>query len=362
MRCGATATSAHAACAALADDRGEGRAEIESFSTLGALPAGTMRGMDTPLRNPRLGIALVLLAAFLWGTTGTARALADSGLAASWFGSLRLFVAALFFAALSALSGSRVRAAASPAASRSGFALAGLCMAGYNLAFFAGIHFTGIALGTALALGSGPLWTGLLQALLLRRRPSASWCTGTGLAVLGGALMAGLADADGIDANATGVTLCLGAGLCYAVYTLVTQRLGAGVPALTVTLRAFAIAALVALPLAWISAGVPTLQQADVLAVLYVGVVTAGVSYLLFGLALRHISAATGVTLALLEPVVACVLAATVLGESVSGPAWLGLVLAIGGVAVVMRAELHAVPATPASAHAKPRERSWQAG
>ncbi|MBN8490015.1 MAG: EamA family transporter [Burkholderiales bacterium] len=318
--------------------------------------------MDTQLRSPHLGIVLVLLAAFLWGTTGTARALADTSLAASWFGALRLALAAAFFAVLSALSSPRVSAAAAPAASHSGFVLAGLCMAGYNLAFFAGIHLTGVALGTALALGSGPLWTGLLQALLLRRRPGASWCIGTGLAVLGGALMAGLLDTDGADVNAWGVLLCLAAGLCYAVYTLVTQRLGASVPPLKVTLRAFTIAAAVALPWAWADAGVPTLERSDWLAVLYVGVVTAGLSYLLFGLALRHISAATGVTLALLEPVVACVLAATVLGESVSGPAWMGLVLALGGVALVMRAELRVAPTSPRAAHPQGKERSWQAG
>jgi DME family drug/metabolite transporter len=319
-----------------------------------------MPAMDMQTRNPPLGIALVLLAAFLWGTTGTARALADASLAASWFGALRLFVAAGFFALLSVASHALTRPGPAPAG-RAGFVLAGLCMAGYNLAFFAGIQRTGIALGTALALGSGPLWTGLLQALLWRRRPGTAWCVGTALAVTGGALMAGLLDSDGVEPNAWGVALCLGAGLCYAVYTLVTQRLGASVPALAVTLRAFVVAAAVALPWAWFDAGAPVMQNADLLAVLYVGVLTAGVSYLLFGLALRHISAATGVTLALLEPVVACVLAATVLGEHVSGRAWLGLALAMGGVGLVVRGELRAGAAARPAAAPRPGERSCQA-
>lgn len=320
-----------------------------------------MSAMNNHARHPTLGIALVLAASFLWGTTGTAHALADSSLPASWFGALRLVAAAGFFAVLAVISGPSARSAIAPAG-WAGFWLAGLCMAGYNLAFFAGIQWTGIALGTALALGSGPLWTGLRQALLLRRRPSPAWYAGTALAVAGGALMAGLLDANRVQVNGWGVALCLGAGLCYAVYTLVTQALGASVPALTVTLRAFAVAAAVALPWAWFDAGAPSMRTSDGLAVLYVGVVTAGVSYLLFGLALRHVSAATGVTLALLEPVVACVLAATVLGEHVSGPAWLGLLLVIGGVFLVGLAGLRAGPAAPRASAAASGKRSWQAG
>lgn len=294
--------------------------------------------------QPRIGIALVLLAACLWGTTGTAQALAGGSLPASWFGALRLLVAALFFVALSAWSAGSAPSAAQQgraSASSAGFVLAGLCMAGYNLAFFAGIRLTGIALGTALALGSGPLWTGLLQSLMLRRRPSAGWCLGTAFAVLGGTLMAGLLDAGAVQVDAWGIVLCLLAGMCYAVYALVTQRLGTSAPALTVTLRAFAIAATVALPVAWIDAGAPSVQPADAMAVLYVGVVTAGVAYLLFGFALRHITAATGVTLALMEPVVACILAAAVIGEAIAGAAWLGLLLVLAGVAIVVRSELH---------------------
>ena len=94
------------------------------------------------------------------------------------------------------------------------------------------------------------------------------------------------------------------------------------------------------MPLAWLDAGLPTIRWADAWAVLYVGLVTSGVAYLLFSMALRHISAASGVTLALFEPVVACLLAAAVLGESVRALAWAGLGLVLLGVILVMRAEL----------------------
>ena len=290
--------------------------------------------------DPRRGIVLVLLAAALWGTTGTAQALAGATLAPSWFAALRLAVAALFFVALNVCLRRRSGPEADTSTSMTGFALAGLCMAAYNLAFFAGIRLTGVALGTALALGSGPVWTGLLQALALRRWPTTKWWCGTGLAVAGGALMTGVGRHGPVAVDLFGVTLCLLAGLAYAVYALAAQRLGSSMSAPSVTLRAFCIATAIAVPFAWADAGAPALSAADAAALLYVGVVTAGVAYLLFGMALRHVSAATGVTLALLEPVVACVLAAVFIGEAVDAPAWLGLALVMGGVSLVVRAEL----------------------
>lgn len=297
------------------------------------------------------GVALVLLAASLWGTTGTAHGLADSALAATWFGALRLAVAALFFAALASMANvHRGAHAVHGDATWPACIGAGLCMAAYNLAFFAGIRTSGVALGTAVALGSGPLWAGVLQALLQRRWPALSWWFGTALAVTGGALMAGIGGAASGTAGAWGLTMCSIAGLSYAVYTLLVKRLAATLPTATITLRAFAVAAAVALPIAAWSSGLPaTLSGREAATVLYLGVFSTGVAYLLFSLALRRVSAATGVALALFEPVMACLLAAGVLGEAVGAAAWGGLALVLAGVVVVVRAELSAPSATRAA-------------
>jgi DME family drug/metabolite transporter len=217
---------------------------------------------------------------------------------------------------------------------------AGLCMAVYNLAFFAGIRDTGVAIGTAVALGSGPVWAGLLQALFTRQVPSGRWWLGTGLAIAGGALLCGLLTAGAMHASAIGIALCLTAGLAYAGYTLFSKRLARTTPTAVATRGAFIVAALVAVPCAWLDAGWPRLHAIDLAAVTYVGIVTAGVAYLLFNHALRHVSAASGVTLALGEPVVAFVLATTVVGEPAGTGAVLGLLLVIAGVWVVVRVEL----------------------
>jgi DME family drug/metabolite transporter len=286
-------------------------------------------------KHPSLGMVLVLLAAVLWGTTGTAQALASGSLPAVWFGALRLLVAALFFVAYARLAA----VPCSTALPLRPVLAAGLCMAVYNLAFFAGVRLTGVALGTAVALGSGPVWAGLLQALWTRRWPAPVWWLGTVVAVMGGALMS-LGGAAGFLVNPLGLGLCLLSGLSWGLYSLLNAELVRHMPAGRVTLWAFSVAALLALPLAVWDSGWPMLQVPDLAAVLYVGVLTAGVAYLLFSHALRHISAATGVTLALGEPVVAFVLAVLVVGEQPGGWAALGLLLVLAGVGLVVRVEL----------------------
>jgi DME family drug/metabolite transporter len=289
-------------------------------------------------KHPSLGVTLVLLAALLWGTTGTAQALASGTLPAVWFGALRLLVAALFFAVYARLDSTPAPAGRLPLAP---VLAAGLCMAVYNLAFFAGVRLTGVALGTAVALGSGPVWAGLLQALWTRHRPAPIWWLGTAMAITGGVLMSlSGGAAGGLPADPLGLGLCLLSGLSWGLYSLLNAELLRHMPAGRVTLWAFGLAAVLALPLAWWDSGWPVLQLGNVVAVLYVGLLTAGVAYLLFSHALRHISAATGVTLALAEPVVAFVLAVLVLGEQPGGGAVSGLLLVLAGVGLVVRVEL----------------------
>ncbi len=304
------------------------------------MPAMTTRSPSTS--SPALGVACVLAAASLWGTTGTAQALAGTQLPAPWFGALRLVFAAGFFLVFAAASGAwRVQIwQRLPWRVALG---AGLCMAVYNLAFFAGVKLCGVAVGTAVALGSGPVWAGVLQALLQRQPPGAAWWLGAAAAVSGGVLMSAGAGSSGTGAmplSLPGLGLCLLSGLSYAGYTLLNQRLVARVPAAVITLAAFGVAAAIAVVWAGLQLGWPELSARDLAATGYTGIVAAGVAYLLFSHALRHVSAATGVTLALAEPVVAFALAALLLGEPVGAAALGGMLLVLVGVLAVVRAEM----------------------
>ncbi len=291
--------------------------------------------------NPLHGVLMVLAAALLWGTTGTAQSLAPAQLSSYWVGSLRLLVAALFFVPWLAVTDRPALTQRSLAVLPwRGIGVAAVCMCGYNLAFFAGVRASGVAVGTAIALGSGPIWAGLLQAMAVRRAPPVAWWLGTGLAVAGIATMM-VSSGTAARLSAFGVVMCLAAGLSYAVYALVNKQMVSSAPAGVVTAAVFVMAAALALPVALLLAGVPRITSNELAVVAWLGVMSTAVAYLLFSHALRHISGATGVALALAEPVTAFVLAIVIVGER---PGWLafgGLIAVLAGLVVVVRSELN---------------------
>lgn len=282
------------------------------------------------------GAATILAAALLWGTTGTAQSFAPAAMPAIWVGALRLAIACAFFAALGRAA---PRGDADAGRVEIGHALlAGAAMAAYNLTFFAGVRSAGIAIGTAVAIGSGPVWAGVLQASIGRVSPPRAWWAGTLLSVAGGALLAwqpGAASA----ASPAGIALCLAAGLSYAAYALANKRLVARAAPARSQLVVFAVASAIAVPAAFAFAGPPPAGASGWIVVAYLGVVATGVAYLLFSLGLRAVSGATGVTLALAEPVAAFVLAVAVVGERPGWTSALGLAAIVAGLATVVRAE-----------------------
>ncbi|MEZ5702210.1 MAG: EamA family transporter [Burkholderiaceae bacterium] len=293
------------------------------------------------MKNASLrGMAMVVLAAILWGTTGTAQSFAPPQLSSYWVGTLRLVMAAAFFWPLLGLQDrSLFSGAVMGRLPWRGIGLAAGCMCAYNLAFFAGVRQTGVAVGTALALGSGPVWAGLLQVAISRKWPKPIWWVGTGIAVSG---VVAMVTGKGADAPVSwgGVWLCLLAGLSYATYAIANQRMVHAASPSAVTAMVFTLAAVLAVPGAIGLSGLPELHAPDLAIMLWLGVVSTGVAYLLFSHALRYISAATGVVLALAEPVTAFVLAIVVVGErpGVNGVLGLGAVLA--GLWLVVRSEV----------------------
>ena len=292
------------------------------------------------------GIVLALSAAVLWGTTGTSQHFAGGHLSPYWIGALRLVIAAAFFGLLVAgTERNRPVRPPVPGLWRRQL-LAGAAIAVYNLAFFAGVRMAGVAVGTTIAIGSGPLFAGALQALVTGRVPVGLWWLGTALAIAGGAAIAS-GNGGAAMSGALGLLLCLSAGFSYAVYTLTAKSLSAHASPARASLWVFGTAALIALPAAWLI--VPS-GVADLLAagprgwavVAWLGVVATGVSYLLFSTALRFISAATGVALALGEPLTAFTLAVLLLGEPLRASGLAGIALIMAGLALVVMGERRA--------------------
>ena len=290
------------------------------------------------------GILLALSAAVLWGTTGTSQHFAGARLSSVWIGALRLAIATGFFALLVAATerGSASRANVPGLWRRQ--LLAGAAIAVYNLAFFAGVRLAGVAVGTTIAIGSGPLFAGALQALLTRRPPFGLWWLGTTLAIAGGAAIALGGGVAAASVDVGGLLLCLAAGFSYAVYTLTAKTLSTHATPARASLWVFGTAALIALPAAWlmVPSGLSDLATAGPrtwAVVAWLGIVATGVSYLLFSSALRTISGATGVALALGEPLTAFALAVLLLGEPLRTSGLAGIALILAGLALVVTAE-----------------------
>lgn len=298
-----------------------------------------------------LGIAFVSVAAVLWGTTGTAQSLGAGGLSPFWVGAAQLAVSSLFLGAL--LAASHLRTGRQGGAGRrllphpvsvglrpAWFLLASLGIGGYSIFFYEGVTRTGVAVGTAVAIGSGPIWAGLMQALVLRAPLSILWWSGTLVSVAGGAAM--VMARGGATLSWSGLVLCLLAGLSYAGYALINKRLVTHMPPRVVNFYVFTGAACLAVPIALLQSGLPQWSLAAVLVVAYLGVVVSGLAHMLFSIGLRSISGPTGVTLSLIEPVAAFVLAVSIVGEHQPLQSWLGLLAVLAGLMLVIGAEMRA--------------------
>lgn len=291
-------------------------------------------------RGPGAVVA-VLLAAALFGTTGTAQALGPEATTPLGVGAARLAVGGLALL----LVVRSWRGVLALWRTPSGL-LAGACTAAYQVTFFAGADRAGVAVGTLVAVGSGPVLTGLLALPVLRERPSRPWLVATGLCLAGLALLTG-SGADRPDS--VGVLLALLAGASYAGYTvLAKQQLDAGHVPASVMAAAFGLGGLLLVPvlltqpLGWLGTG------AGVLLAGYLGLVTVTVAYLLFVRGLAALPAGPVTTLVLAEPVIATALGVGLLDERLGATGAAGAVLVLVGLLVLSGSgRLRTIPPTP---------------
>lgn len=277
--------------------------------------------------NTLLGSLAVLMAATLWGTTGTAAAFAPEvpamaiGAAAMGGGGL-----------LQALMAVRPMAKHRQGLRRHWLLLliGALAVAVYPLAFYGSMRLAGITVGTVVTIGSAPLLSALIEYLFDRQRLSLRWLAGAVLGVVGMALLAAAEShgATGGEAVGSGMLLGLLAGLTYALYSWTARRLMLnGVAAKAAMGATFGGGALFLLPVLLFT-GAPLLASGTNLAVgLYMALVPMFIGYLCFGYGLARIAASTAITLTLFEPVVAAALAVMVVGERLPLQGWLGIVL-----------------------------------
>lgn len=286
---------------------------------------------DSVLATRRSTAALaVIAAAALFGTSATANTLVEPDATAPAVAAARLFVGALGLLAIVGLQGPVARASARALARRPLLWAMGASVAAYQALFFFGVSRTGVAVGTLASLALAPFLAGVLGWLLREGAPGVVWGVSTVVAVVGLGLLT-----TGAEGDPVGIAAAMGAGASYAVYTVLGVRLSRDGAAPTQVLTvSFTIAALLIAPVFLLS-GTWWLTPSGLALILWLGLATTTLAYVLFGIGLKVLQPGHIATLNLAEPVVATLLGVALLGEVLSGRGWIGVLLIVAALALL---------------------------
>ncbi|WP_042476217.1 EamA family transporter [Bacillus ndiopicus] len=271
----------------------------------------------------------VLLAAVLWGTTGTTQTFLQGGVSPfavacirSAIGGGTLLIFVLF-----------ARAIQWKTWPWKWNILAAVSIALFQCLFFSSIRYTGVAIGTVVTIGSAPIFAGIIEWLFWKVKPSRVWALSTSFAIAGCILL--FAIGGDTTVNSFGVMLALLGGCMFALYTNVSKRLTERVATLPAVAMTFTLCAIFLIPLAW-SDGISWLgATSNTLAMVYMGIMATSVAYILFLSGLRAIPSSAAVTLSLAEPLTAALLGAFFLNEYLAWTSWLGIVMIFAGIIVL---------------------------
>ncbi len=279
--------------------------------------------------SQRISYLVVLFGAILWGTTGTAQTFMPQTIHPLAVGASRLAVGG-FVLLIILLVLRKINFRNWPWKST---IYAAISMAIFQYLFFSSVRLTGVAIGTVVTIGSAPVFSGIIEWLVVKRRPTRVWLLATALAIIGCGLL--FLNKDGIVVNPLGVAMSLGAGLLFAFYTLVNKDVLAKVDAVPAVAVIFSMSAIMLLPFLFIFETEGLLTGRGISVVLYLGIATTSIAYILFSAGLKRIPSSSAVTLSLAEPLTAAVLSVLVVGEHLNVTSWMGVALLLGGILVL---------------------------
>jgi DME family drug/metabolite transporter len=277
------------------------------------------------------GHLFVILAAVLWGTGGTAQALAPGAADPLSVGVVKIGIGGTAMLAFAALSGGWAKHASTARWRPLPVLACAMLVASYQVLFFTGITLTGVALGTISAIGSLPVWAGLID-LLFGKRPDARWLGATALAVAGSVLLIG--SGGSVSVQPFGLLLCIASGCGLVAFTAIAKGLLQERPHAVVMGVTFTLGAVLLSPALLFSNPSWILSPAGLAVALELGLGATALAYILFASGLSKVSVSTAATLTLAEPLTAGLLGVFVLGERVSPVALGGMVLIVLGLAL----------------------------
>jgi drug/metabolite transporter (DMT)-like permease len=312
------------------------------------------QGRQARALSRRTAFALVLLAACLWGTLGTAYHLLRgvAGVDALTVVTVRASAGAVILCGWLALTNRRLlRVAVADLPRLIGFGVGSLGL--MYLSLFIAFDLTSVAVGTVLLYLAPALVT--VGAALLLNEPLTSRKLMALLLTFGGCLLVvELYRPQNLVGNALGIASGLVAAGAYGFYSLGAKPLLRRYHAVTLLAYALLSAAVALLAVKLLTAPGSWPPIGGLLAIgAYGGIVVTIAPYGLYTLALRRLPASEASIVATLEPAVAVVLAGALLGERLAPLQLLGTLGILGGVVLLAwptgatdaRSRAHSIPA-----------------
>ena len=298
-----------------------------------------MRPSWATARVPLVPIVVAIAVMAVWGATPIATRLALDDLPPLFVACLRTVFAGLL--ALPLLLGMR-QGIPSNARSRT---LLGVSAA-VGFVIFPIVYTVGqqrtSALHGVMILAALPVFTGAYAAVVFRRAPSRAWVLGSGVALVGEVVLIAGRGSSSSHSTLTGDLLVLAAALCVSLgYVAGAMLPPRGLSSKATTLWGVLLGTIVVAPLTVglvATDGIPEASPKAWSAVLFLAVVTSILGYMGWYWALDRGGIARVATLQFLQPVSGFVLAALVLGESVTVPIAVGSALIVGGIVIAQRA------------------------
>ncbi|CAM3848924.1 DMT family transporter [Alkalicoccus chagannorensis] len=273
------------------------------------------------------GIILVMLAAVGWGLSG---GIGDVLMERDWDPMVISFyrgAVGLFFFILWFLFSSRPEQKPN-----SRFylwsALAGLGVAGNFSLYYFSIEASSVAIAATL-MYTAPIFVLLLSFVLgLERNTWFKWGCIAGV-MFGIILLTGAYNPEDASVGLIGIAAGLGAGLCYTLFIFGFKNaapMGKPQTALTVAFAAFC---LILFALGDRQQMLDVITSEDVLLFVLLGIVGAGISFILYIYGIRFTAPSTAAMVAMVEPVTASLFGLVILGDFLS-------VIQLGGMAIVL--------------------------
>lgn len=278
---------------------------------------------------------IVLSAAILWGTTGTAQTFIPTTVDPFFVSMLRLAIGGIILLMVLGLM-RKLKFADWPWKKT---LLTAAFLAVFQYCFFSSVRLTGVAIGTVLSIGSAPIFAGLFESFVLKKPPSKKWMMATVLTIAGCAIL--FFNKELVVFSPLGAMFAIAAGLLFALYTLNNKRIVEENGALKTVAVVFTISAMMLLPFMFFFESNGILTKTGIFSILYIGVVTTAIGYVLYSVGLKNVTSSSATTIALAEPLTAAILSVVVVGEYLNASGWFGVFMILIGLVILSIKQKH---------------------